>query len=474
MSASSIEIKGIIAKSECSSSSSKKNDGVYSASNLILRTRMLQRKSQNRPAGMIMSGGSINGLSSDIRQRVLSARQHRHKSLQNQLNLALQQNSELVNENRLLKTLHKRQDNALSKYEGSTAVLPQLIKSHNDELRVWQTKYRTINIQNRELNKKLQQKDKLVNELNDRLKHLSILTTERHLEEREVLQTKVVSLEQKLSEKEEEIKVLTRRNTLEAKNFKTQLANERKKYKELCQKQNGDKQVGSSNDSDYSSAKDAKEVKHINALSLVSASSAISKETPPTDILHIDTEDDDDDDLVIKQLLDKDVCSITNNDTTPITSIRRLDDIKHFANDGAQNIHAIHQKIQNDIEKNEALLDLHCDEISRDIGALNLSKNSQLFDDIDESGDSGALKPINDLFQMNNDKRNGFNDKINGLKETVSFNSDKTKIPRTVSCLPRFNINVGGKPTKRMPIDQQKKTKLLAQLKSIESGNGCL
>lgn len=196
-----------------------------------------------------------------------------------------------MNENRLLKTLHKRQDNALSKYEGSTAELPQLIKSHGDELRVWQTKYRAINIQNRDLNKRLQQKDKLVNELSDRVKHLTALTAERYdiffklflastsvflnffslcdinfqrnLEEREVLQAKVGSLEQKLSEKEEEIKVLNRRNLLEAKNFKTQLANEKKKYKELCQKQSREKPIASSNDSDYSSAKDAKAVRLI-------------------------------------------------------------------------------------------------------------------------------------------------------------------------------------------------------------------
>lgn len=153
-----------------------------------------------------------------------------------------------------------------------------------------------------------------------------------------------------------------------------------------------------------------------------------------------------------------------------------MDDIKHFASDGAQNIHAIHQKIQNDIEKNEALLDLHCDEISRDIGALSLSKNS-LFDvDIDETVESGTVEPINDLYPTNGNKpSNGFTDKINGVKEpSAPLNLDKSKIPRTTSCLPRFNINVGGKPMKRMPIDPQKKSKLLAQLKSIESGNGCL
>lgn len=67
-------------------------------------------------------------------------------------------------------------------------------------------------------------------------------------------------LEHKMANKEDEIKMLTRRNMLEAKNFKSQLTNERKKYKELCQKQSAEKQNGSSIDSDYSSAKDIKEV----------------------------------------------------------------------------------------------------------------------------------------------------------------------------------------------------------------------
>lgn len=39
-----------------------------------------------------------------------------------------------------------------------------------------------------------------------------------------------------MAEKDEQIKMLMRRNHLEAKNFKVQLHNEQKKYKSLCQK----------------------------------------------------------------------------------------------------------------------------------------------------------------------------------------------------------------------------------------------
>lgn len=85
----------------------------------------------------------------------------------------------MLNENRLFRTLHKRQDNALAKFESSSTELPQIIKSHAEELRVWHTKYRALNIQNRELNKKILQKDRTINDLSDRVKHLTTLTAEK-------------------------------------------------------------------------------------------------------------------------------------------------------------------------------------------------------------------------------------------------------------------------------------------------------
>lgn len=58
----------------------------------------------------------------------------------------------------------------------------------------------------------------------------------RNLESRETLSGKVHYLELRMAEKDEQIKLLMRRNNLEAKNFKVQLHNEQKKYKTLCQK----------------------------------------------------------------------------------------------------------------------------------------------------------------------------------------------------------------------------------------------
>lgn len=73
-----------------SSSSSKSSDSIYSASSINSRIRMLQRKTQYRQAEFIPARVSSNR---DVRQRVSSARLHRFKSIQNQLNEALQQNA---------------------------------------------------------------------------------------------------------------------------------------------------------------------------------------------------------------------------------------------------------------------------------------------------------------------------------------------------------------------------------------------
>lgn len=84
-----------------------------------------------------------------------------------------------MNENRLLRTIHKRQDSALQRYEGTGAELPQLLNSHAEEVRVWQIRCRNLQSQNRELGNKLKQKDTLLLSLTDHNRHLSQLNVDK-------------------------------------------------------------------------------------------------------------------------------------------------------------------------------------------------------------------------------------------------------------------------------------------------------
>lgn len=143
---------------------------------------------------------------------------------------------ELTAENRLLKSLHKRQDSALSKYENSSAELPRLLSSHSEEVRVWQTRCRNLQRQNKELHGKIKQKDTIILSVTDQNKHLLQLNRDKHLEEREKLAERVRDLELRLLDKDNDMKLLARRLQLEAKAFKSNLHMEQQKYRDLVSK----------------------------------------------------------------------------------------------------------------------------------------------------------------------------------------------------------------------------------------------
>lgn len=212
-------------------SGSKSLESVYSSNSSSKRSSLsmyLRKSTQNTKI--------IHGNNGEVRQRVISARLHRMKSLQNQLGDAQIHIAELTNENRLLRTLHKRQDSALAKYECSTSELPHLLRSHAEEIRVAEEKCRNLQQKNKELMARIKQKDASLLALTDQNKHLIQLNHNKNLEEREKLTNRVRYLELRLNEKDDEIKVLHRRLLLEAKTFKTQLNAEIVKNKELCHK----------------------------------------------------------------------------------------------------------------------------------------------------------------------------------------------------------------------------------------------
>uniref|UniRef100_A0A336LKR4 CSON010102 protein n=1 Tax=Culicoides sonorensis TaxID=179676 RepID=A0A336LKR4_CULSO len=214
-------------KSSGSGALVKMEPSIYSStSSTKISSNMLNRRKIGNRSSTIMGG------TSDVRQRVISAKMLRVKQLQNQLNDARQHIAELTTENRLLKAIHKRQDSALSKYEKSNADLPQLLNSHAEELRVWQTKARNLKHQNKDLTEKVKQKDAILLSLSDQNKHLMQLNKDRNLEERERLTERVKDLEQRLHDKDNDVKLLARRLQLEIKGFKTQLQHENQKYRE--------------------------------------------------------------------------------------------------------------------------------------------------------------------------------------------------------------------------------------------------
>ncbi|CAK1604600.1 unnamed protein product [Parnassius mnemosyne] len=204
-------------------------ESVYSSNS---RLNLLSKRKRMVPLTIEMSNHSMGKGDRYVTQRVLSAKTHRVKQLQNQLADAHYHLQELSNENRVLRALQKKQEIALQRYENSNAELPQILNSHNEEMRVQQTKYKQLKQQHKEMAMRLKERDMQLQQLRDEHQHLLELSKDKNLLEREKLQAQVNELTAKVQQQNETISMLQRRIALEAKNFKHQLQNEINKHKD--------------------------------------------------------------------------------------------------------------------------------------------------------------------------------------------------------------------------------------------------
>ncbi|CAG4976982.1 unnamed protein product [Colias eurytheme] len=205
-------------------------ESVYSSSSRL--TLLAKRKRAG--AGGVGGAGAGDMAARDrfVAQRVLSAKTHRVKQLQNQLADAHYHLQELSNENKILRALQKKQEIALQRYENSNAELPQVLNAHSEELRVQHARYKQLKAQFRDASARLKERDLQLQQLRDEHQHLLDLSKDKNLLEREKLQSQVADLTAKVQQQNETISMLQRRIALEAKNFKHQLQNEINKHKD--------------------------------------------------------------------------------------------------------------------------------------------------------------------------------------------------------------------------------------------------
>ncbi|KAJ9573620.1 hypothetical protein L9F63_008961, partial [Diploptera punctata] len=182
-------------------------------------------------------GVHFNSLSktniADYSHKIMSAKVLRVKQLQNDLRDAQFQLNELATENRLLRTLQKRQDLALKKYEDQKAELPQLIHSHNEEVRILRAKlYMKLKAQGREKDHRIKELEADLQSLRDQHHHLLKLSKDQQLGEREQLSRQVEELREVIQEQDNKIQMLNRKILLESKNLKHQVSTEVMRHKE--------------------------------------------------------------------------------------------------------------------------------------------------------------------------------------------------------------------------------------------------
>ncbi|KAF7997283.1 hypothetical protein HCN44_005560 [Aphidius gifuensis] len=188
-------------------------------------------KTSMKSANHLIGDSKKSTTKNPVGQRIISAKSLRVKELQNQLADAHYHLNELASENRLLRSIQKRQDSALKKYEGTNAELPRIINSHHEELKVLQIKYKSLRLQYKQTCDLLKEKENEIRSLQSQNRHLLQLSKDRHLGEREQLKMQVSDLNLRLEKQQEKIQMLNKKLTLETKSLKHQLNSEIAKHK---------------------------------------------------------------------------------------------------------------------------------------------------------------------------------------------------------------------------------------------------
>lgn len=113
-------------------------------------------------------------------------------------------------ENRILKILERRQGDALSKYEGTHAQLPLVIKSYGADLKTLQTRIRRLKTACRELEDKNRTQSIELATVKKQHKHLLDLTKNKQLGEREKLSNQLEEAENSIKQQEKKNQVINR------------------------------------------------------------------------------------------------------------------------------------------------------------------------------------------------------------------------------------------------------------------------
>ncbi|CAI6345548.1 unnamed protein product [Macrosiphum euphorbiae] len=155
------------------------------------------------------------------------------KKLENELTEAHMKTRELIVENRLLKTLEKRHENALSMYEGKQAKLPQVIKSYEEEIRTLKSQIRHIKISFKEMENRYKSQNIELISLQKQYKHLFGLTQNKQLSKKEKLSDQLEEAQSTIKKQDDKILNIMKKLELQNKSHRYHMNVEHIKIKEL-------------------------------------------------------------------------------------------------------------------------------------------------------------------------------------------------------------------------------------------------
>ncbi|XP_027842998.2 CAP-Gly domain-containing linker protein 1-like [Aphis gossypii] len=171
--------------------------------------------------------------SSNVNNLLINHHIIRIKKLENELIEAHMKTRELIVENRLLNTLIKRHENALSMYEGKQSKLPQEIKSYEEEVRTLKSQIRHIKISFKEMENRYKSQNIELITLQKQYKHLLGLSQNKQLSKKEKLSDQLEEALNTIKKQDDKILNIMKKLELQNKSHRYNINLKNTKIKEL-------------------------------------------------------------------------------------------------------------------------------------------------------------------------------------------------------------------------------------------------
>lgn len=215
-----------------SEESSKKTSAIIKIGNPKQHGSVVTRKKKST---WTTQGNSLN-------DRLLSSKERELKDILNKLTVTKRILHDIEKENKILKRLQVRQEKELTKITSQEGELPMILQKHKQEVKSLRQQIRRTQLNNSELQKKMNDLSEELWKANERKKKLEILTKRHDLLEREQLTIQIQDIYECLTNRDRKIQELERVIELSQKTHTQEVKSLLAKQKHLSKQLNEAKQ----------------------------------------------------------------------------------------------------------------------------------------------------------------------------------------------------------------------------------------
>ena len=206
---------------------------VNSASTQIIRKTYDHKTGLMKPDRKYSQNTTTTMSASHVTERVLSATHRKNQDLQDINSVLKQKTDEQKKEILLLKSLQRKQENDLAKFEGVEAELPKLLDRHAEERRIDRANLRKYKEKERDLTTRINNLIKEMSSKDNEIDRLKNIVNDKSLADADLIRRKLAKTEREFQFLKNESEDRQKKFTLDHSALERQFKSEKKKSNQL-------------------------------------------------------------------------------------------------------------------------------------------------------------------------------------------------------------------------------------------------